>query len=403
MRAAASRPIGLAVALIAAAVVGLAWNGPLALRMIEYGDYPFHLLTAKTFAETGEITLPHFLLEVLLGGWYATGLFSSIESAGLQFLYTLHAATAVVVCWFIARGNGSVRALACSVALTGAVLMSAPILPSDIELDVFLIGYFPPNAYHNPTTLLTKPLLVLSLVAAVAAISRNAPLRISDALLATVPVALLAAAKPNYLGCLVPATMAVAAWRWWRAQAISWTRISLWTAAAVTSVGGTWLLYRSGELGATGGIMLAPFTVVMLHVGPDAAAIAERLLSSLAFPLAALLLWPRAIWRDTPSLLAWTALPGALVIAYFLAERGERLAHGNFLWTGQMAVFVLFVTTAAFLRRQVVARLERPGEGSWWFWARVMVPATLLVLHVHSGIRHVLYVLSPADWAAWWA
>ena len=122
-------------------------------RMIRDGDFPFHFQSAEHFATTGRITVPHFLLQVTLGWLYATRLFPTIDAAGLAFFHALRVLTAVVVLWFVAGSRRHPAALTASVMLAVAVLMSAPYLPRSAEPDVFLIGYFPPNPYHNPTVI----------------------------------------------------------------------------------------------------------------------------------------------------------------------------------------------------------------------------------------------------------
>jgi hypothetical protein len=127
----------------------------------------------------------------------------------------------------------------------------------------------------------------------------------------------------------------------------------------------------------------------------DAAAIARSLLASLAFPLAVAALWPRAAWRDPALRLAWGGTLVGLFISYFIAEAGDRLYDGNFLWTGQMAVFVLFVAAAAFVRGNLAGR-------NGLLYARAAAVAIVLLLHVQAGIRHALVKLEPSAWLTFW-
>ena len=102
--------------------------------------------------------------------------------------------------------------------------------------------------------------------------------------------------------------------------------------------------------------------VIGHHVEVDALFIARSVAGSMAFPIGVTLLWPRAALADPGMRVAWGGTVVGLLISYLLAEAGDRLYDGNFLWTGQMAVFVLFVAAAAFLTQRVTA--ARPGAGT---------------------------------------
>ena len=392
----AVRPRPAAAAIGVAALLGLAWGGPIVVRMIGDGDFPFHLEAARQFAATGAVTMPHFLLQVLLGIVLATGLFSSPASAGIVFFCALYAATAGLICWYVARGGSSAGGLAGSIILTLAVLMSAPILPRE-EPSLFLIGYFPANAYHNPTMLLAKPLLVLSLLCAIAAVTRVGRPATREILVLTTPVVLLGLAKPNYLGCLVPVLVAGGSWATTRRRSVSWPRIIAVCAAAVATLAATYLLYRSDEMGFQSGVIFAPLAVIQLYAPADSFTIARSLAASLAFPLAVTALWPRDAMRDVGMRIAWGGTLVGLFFSYFLAEGDGRLDHGNFLWTGQMAVFVLFVAAAAFVR----ARLQVASPSTIMF-GRALLVGVVLLFHVESGIRHAAVKLDVSRWLTFW-
>jgi hypothetical protein len=168
-------------------------------------------------------------------------------------------------------------------------------------------------------------------------------------------------------------------------------------AAAVAALASTFILYRSEELGMEGGVVIAPFAVIAMYAAVDPLSVALHLLRSLAFPLVATALWPRAALRDMPMRMAWGATGVGLVISYVLAESGTRFDHGNFLWTGQMAVFVLFVAAAAFAR----GRLQLRSESSLMF-GRAIALGVILLFHVEAGLRHVAHKLETTQWLAYW-
>lgn len=388
--------VARAVAIGSAAVLGAVWGAPIVVKMIGDVDFPFHLQSAEHFAATGSVTVPHFLLQVVLGGVLATRMFASTAQAGVAFFCALYAAAAAAIAWYVARGSRGNAALAGSVLLAVAVLMAGPILPRR-DFSLFLIGYFPPNVYHNPTMLMAKPLLVLAFAGTVAALTRTGQARAGELVLLAAPVVLLGLAKPNYLGCIVPVLIAGATWMVLRRQAVSWARVVTVAAAAVATLASGYVLYKSDELGFDTSVIYAPLRVIALYAPVDGISIARSLAASLAFPLAVVAMWPRAAAGDASMRVAWSGAIVALLFSYLLAEGGDRTDHGNFLWTGQMGVFVLFVASAAFVRQ----RLQLSSPSALMF-GRALVIGVLLLFHVESGLRHVAMKVDLAQWLAFW-
>ncbi len=386
----------LVAATSGAALAGLAWGGPIVVRMIADSDFPFHLASAEQFAGTGRITVPHFLLQVVLGMLIATRMFASTASAGVVFFCGVYMATAAAACWYIARAGDRRTSLAASAILAVAVLMAAPIVPRSMD-DLFLIGYFPPNVYHNPTMLVAKPLLVWALVSAVAAFTRTGAASWRELTVLALPVVLLGIAKPNYLGCLVPVVAGAALWNRVTAQPVSLVRAFAICSAAVLTLVGSWALYRSDQLGFEAGVIVAPLRVIALYSPVDAFSLVRHLVVSVAFPLVVIALWPRDAWRDPAMRIALGGTVAGLFFSYVMAESGPRLPDGNFLWTGQMAVFVLFLASARFARERLTLR-----GASGVMFGRLLAVAVVLALHVEAGIRHARVKVDPLQWLTFW-
>ncbi|MND09028.1 hypothetical protein D3C83_320600 [compost metagenome] len=62
-----------------------------------------------------------------------------------------------------------------------------------------------------------------------------------------------------------------------------------------------------------------------------------------------------------------------------------------------MGVFVLFVASAAFVRR----RLQLSSASAVMF-GRALAIGIVLLLHVESGLRHVALKIDFAQWLAFW-
>src|SRR5688572_29525688 len=115
-------------AIAVAAVAGLAWGAPIMARMIADVDFPFHIETAEAFAATGRITMPHFLLQVLLGSVVASGI-APAQQAALILFQALYVVTAALVCWYVVRrASGAGEAGGVGGALIGVLLAVAVLM-----------------------------------------------------------------------------------------------------------------------------------------------------------------------------------------------------------------------------------------------------------------------------------
>jgi hypothetical protein len=126
-------------------------------------------------------------------------------------------------------------------------------------------------------------------------------------------------------------------------------------------------------------ITLAPLRVVFMHTRRDVALVGLKLVLSIVFPLVVGAAFARQAARDAPLRLAWLAFAAGAFYAYVLAETGERMIHGNFLWSGQAAVAVLFAASARFA-------LARGAEGA--ARGRLAACAGAFLMHVASGAAY---------------
>ena len=271
------------------------------------------------------------------------------------------------VAWLVQRAGASAGIAMC---LGVCAVFVAPVLPLAVaaDADLYPAGYFLPNALHNPTVIAAKAFVPFLIALGVIA-SGAASVAWSSVGIAVI-VLLAGLAKPHYVSCLVPVVIAASAWQWWLGRLASW-RPSLSFALASVAV----LIWT--VIGTTGGTaVLAPLVVLRSAgdgVSVDVVSIAIRACSDLAFPLAVLVLWPAA--RRFPVLVfAWAAYGIGLGQGLLLAESGDRLHDGNFLWSPQLATFGVMAASAAW-----VGRSSAP-----WNW-RAIIAWSVLVLHVAYG------------------
>jgi hypothetical protein len=160
-----------------------------------------------------------------------------------------------------------------------------------------------------------------------------------------------------------------------------------WKHAVVAAVGialPTVLIFAwqtRSEYAAGAQVAFAPFTVF------DGLETLYKLPASLAFPL--LVGAAAAVHRrwDESVRFIWLLAAVSLFMTLTLVERGQYLFAGNFAWTGQTAVFLVYVESVLLLLAKPVGRWTRPA------WA-------LFSVHVACGIAWyaVMFSARRPDW-----
>jgi hypothetical protein len=366
--------------LLSAAVSGLRF-APVVERMLEGGDFPEHIRYAQRLFESGQ-WLPHFGYHLFVIAVHQALPGTSWPSAAMTVTMAGTIATAVILAWWIARATPSRAARLVLLALLPAALLTAqPLLvPGPFERDPWLIGYFPPNQWHSPTTLYSKPVMLVLFALGAAALAGGRAGR--GALLGSAALVLLSVAiKPSFLMAFLPALAVAAVVRWRRAD---WRFVVAGFALpAVLFLAGQYLAYYAS--GASGNALrYAPLFAIGVFSPIDAATLSWKLIASIAFPAAVILCFPAAL-RDVRLSLAWGTVVVALGWGYLLAEDGRQVDHGNLLWSGQLAVFLLFAVSAVWLVERLAGR---PASTGVTVWTRAAICLAALAWHVDSGIRH---------------
>ena len=372
-----------AIALVLAPGMCLIAFASVVTRMLPVQDFRAHIDTARELAETGEM-LPHF-------GYHATVIVIQaltpadwMAAGGIVTLGGV-AACAVVVAWWLREALGtSARALLVASALMPAALfVLQPALSFDTtRFNAWLFGYFPPNQWHSPTTLFSKPfaLLLLGLGPAVVWSSHGTRAGRTRMLTSAVLVVVSVLVKPNFTMAFLPALSVLAVLHW---RHTDWRWLGLGFALPAVAVLG-WqynVAYALNTEGAS--VILAPLHDIGLQSPTDLITLGWRLVASVLFPVTAVACFS-SVRADRRVLLGWATFVIGVAIGYLLAEGGRLAGSGNFLWSGQLAAFVLFVASAVAVLRDAAtggAGASRSG--------RFAVCGIVFLWHVTSGIQHL--------------
>ena len=92
-------------------------------------------------------------------------------------------------------------------------------------------------------------------------------------------------------------------------------------------------------------------------------------------------------WGDA---LAWLMLLWGTVWRLFLAEKGERMYHGNFTWGYMLAVYLVwYAAVRSYLKLYFSEQMTGNKRGFGFVLATLV-----LVLHLGSGIYYLIYLVA---------
>jgi hypothetical protein len=318
-------------------------------------DISIHIIYAQRIRELANVTAPHFLFQILLNVTHDLSRLS-YEAAATLLLGLCYGGMAILIAHEVGHRAPHVPP-AWRVAATVGVLVASHVFVQSIWPPNFYYGYVVPISYHNPTQQLSKLLSLAILFLYGRWVLGDGPIRVRRAIVLLGAGCIVSAvAKPTFLIAFVPAAGLVAL-RHVRAR--DWSRVVVFLAGVVvpsTAILATQLYwtYVAGP-GARGDrIIFAPFAAAIR----DPATMLARLPGSLLFPGVVLALSLRLRATTAQWWFAWLLLLIGLAECFLLAEAGPRLKAGNFFWTGQTVMFLLYVESMLLLVAQPPSRVR---------------------------------------------
>ena len=407
--------------------------------IVPQSDFPPHSVLAAELREQRTVMIPHPLYHgVLIGVQKGVEAFQGnhqtqaahiavgnsrgeVDDEVLAEVSTQYATAAIITNVFFAGLLSAIlwsriRAAAAAaidsapgtlagVALVLGLMILTPIALLHVQDGRYYFGYIGINVWHNPTVIAAKPFVLLTFLATLAGFPEPSKSSARPSWFATLAFAILviagAMAKPSFLLCLVPGVLLMAAFRQWvSGQPVRWTFLLMGLVLPTFLVLGwqSWIYARY-----TGGAHaffspLATMSAMSRHLAP-------KLLLSILFPVTCYLLWWREARIRSRLNLAWLVFAVGLLFTYLIAET-KRTRHGNFLWSAQLALFVLFVESTLFAIARIRAgrSLPRPKQTIDWRSALCMFTFSL---HVISGVLYCVHLMSghgANSWltASWW-
>jgi hypothetical protein len=351
-------------------------------------DYSLHARWARELAEEGHLHVPHPLFHVLtvfvrallppgLDGLVPPGQAPS-RAEGSFVLAALIVGTASYVALalilhrrILEAGPGRAAEAQAwrSAGWALALLLVAPITILTWPVHQLYLGYVAPNVFHSPTAALLKPLAL----AWFWTVTRPGREGRREWAVAALLIGAATLAKPSFTVAAVPALGLWLILARWLPRAID-TR----PAVASVVVGGAVLAGQAWARGGQPGLLgFAPLEVMGYY--STRLQMPLLLLLSIAFPLCVTLTRWRAARDDGRLLLAWMVFGIGAAYGYLLAEAEPNTGDGNWLWSGQVTLFILFAESLLFWRSRA------PGGSSAAGRAR-RTCAAVLALHLACGL-----------------
>ena len=275
--------------------------------------------------------------------------------------------------------------------------------PVTIWTSPSMVGYLNPIVYHNPTAIAVRLFLIpvsflaLGIYDYQPDVSLNR--RIYVTLLNAVFVLLATLAKPSYTLALIPGCCLLAMLRLLMRRRVDFRflifGICLPGAIMLSLLYLlTYFNYDDGSTIAFGFLTFMKSRVPLWRVF-------IQLALSLVFPIGVYLSYHREARRDLYLNMSWLIFGVGAAYAYLLYEEGTRFLHGNFLWSGYSAVFVLMFASALFFVKLIRPSINSEDRGSFplvdmKFTRREAFLILLFGLHLFSGIAYYLRFLATA-------
>lgn len=350
-------------------------------------DYQNHIRFAVNLVERGEIASPHILYQlgiILLGRVLPFGyVIAAMLITLFSYLFSVWLIYRVIRPSLMGQ-HAAFRTAGLALALMIAMPINLFTL-SQFDLYHLYHGYISFNAFQNPTTLLVKPLSLLIFLFCLAALNGLVTFHVRTALLGVALTLLGIWAKPNYLLCLLPSLLIILSYRLLRRTPANGRLLIL--AVFVPAVGSLLIQYaltfQAGD--SASGITISPFTSLNNYEPSTVLLLLVKLPASILFPAAVYAAYFRQARTSLALNLSWLTFGFGLAQFYLLAETGERALHGNWWWGAQIALWILFIMSAAFLTAQVPSRKR-------------LICWIIFAAHVFCGIVYLIMGIVQPEW-----
>lgn len=292
--------------------------------------------------------LAHPLYGILLGGmiWLTrSGL--DADHASILLMTGCQVVSGILIYLWLGRRTGKYSE-ALRAGLSIGLVAAAPLMLL-VPLDgKYYFGYIGLVNFHNPTITLLRPLaLGITMLSMQAFTDRH--FSSGKTILLAILTILATLTKPNFTLTWIPVILLeILILTLKREPPASSALISGLILPGIIVLIGQYLMTYTSSAGSSSGIIWAPLAVE--RTASDYLPV--KLICSLFFPLIMLATYRKKLFSSREVQIAWLAFLFGIAQLYLLAESGNRFADGNFRWSAQITLFLLFVITVRFVWKQ---------------------------------------------------
>ncbi|MCL4531090.1 MAG: hypothetical protein M1282_16995 [Chloroflexi bacterium] len=349
-------------------------------------DFPTHAqwaLDIKNGNPVPPYVMAHSAWQFLLLAFNIFLGFSIQHAELISILLCVAFAAGILGWWFWPAFSKANISLWQAVGIVLGISIAAPVSLLWFKDHAFYLGYVGIVSYHNPTIILLRPLALLQFIYALRGFTLPPPSK-AEIFVAILLSLLSTFAKPNFAICLLPAIALIALFKIFRKETAHLTFL-IFGFIAPTAMVLAWqflMTYRGGD---SSHVIFSAFGVMSTYSGY----LLPKFLLSILFPLAVAILYWKQASHNLQLILAWLVFAFGSFFTYFLAESGPRFKDGNFTWSGEIALFVLFaVSTIFFLDIQKPSRICRLTAEALWF----LQVAAGVIYYIFFTL-HLLYIV----------
>jgi hypothetical protein len=368
-----------------------------------HNDYLAHIEVVQQMLESGRIQSPDFAYHLATVAVKALLPWIDLRNAALLAALAFQVSLGVVLYELISATLVGLPGSQPAALIALALMLVSPITLFTWGDHNLYLGYIGLNVYHNPTIIALRPLAILQFVyvnqafSGTEASSHGATRRTHGGgrlMAAAITTILATAAKPSYAIALLPATVAMALYWLLKRRPVKWSL--LFVGVALPSIATLLWQYSITYVAQPSRIVFEPLKVMRFY---SPTWLLPKFFLSIAFPLTVYVVLFRAAFASFALNLGWMTFAVAALYTYFFAEAGPRLYHGNFGWSAQITLFILFLESTLLATRQAVVVAQ--SGASMRRFLPVMVCTFVFLLHLVSGLLWY-YINWATPQRPWW-
>lgn len=347
-------------------------------------EFGSHLeLAEKLAADPFGFSIPHPGFHwMTLGLSKLSGL--TLEYAGILVLSLFVVAMSLMINAILASRMGKHGSRAYRYFVGGCLLLVSSIYFPPIDKD-FYLGQGTPNFWAVPTMVVVKPFSLASLLLLVALLRENRTGRASGmAFLLSLTLLASLVMKPNFVLGFLPAAGIYLLVRWKIVRSLRWQVLLAFAPSVLFLLFQYYMNY--GEASSYDDHVIFTFFGVWRKYTDH---IIGSILLGIAFPAAWILFQFRSLRQNECLQISWLFYGATFLQFAFFAE-DKYFTSGNFSWGYNIALWFLFIFTAADFFRW----LKEEEFDTRWKKMKALGVSGLFFMHLASGVAYLVKQLA---------